>query len=451
MLGYEIERTDSSYRNLEQRYSRVGHALKVDFRKLVNAPSKSERATHLLHPYPAKLLSHIPFYFLANEVLSQPGSVVLDPFVGSGTVPLEALLSGRSAVSADSNPFARLLTRVKTSPICEARLRASANRLLSRIPDSDTVANIDVVNLEHWFYPHVVRKLSQIENAIASTRDEVVRDFFRVCFSVCVRKVSLADPRLSVPVRIKEGQYPEGHRLNEQTNKLLRQLRTVNVHSVFASVLEQNIKRLQRIEVLGCNISSEILSSDARTLMQSTSQRLNAETVDLVLTSPPYPGAQKYVRASSLSLGWLRLCESSELQQLKRQAIGREEFRQDELASYHQTSLDSANAKLKKISAKDPVRAAIAGAYIQEMQEVFLEVDRVLRPGGHVVIVIANSTIAGEVFHTAKYIRQLAEMTGFRTRLRLIDEIRSRGLMTKRNKTASVITREFVLVFEKES
>ena len=84
------------------------------------------------------------------------------------------------------------------------------------------------------------------------------------------------------------------------------------------------------------------------------------------------------------------------------------------------------------------------------MQEVLSEVDRVLRPGGHVVIVIANSTIAGEVFHTAKYIRQLAEMTGFRTRLRLIDEIRSRGLMTKRNKTASVITREFVLVFEKE-
>ena len=44
----------------------------------------------------------------------------------------------------------------------------------------------------------------------------------------------------------------------------------------------------------------------------------------------------------------------------------------------------------------------------------------------------------------------IAEETGFRTVLRLIDHIRSRGLMTKRNKTAGMITREWVFVFAKD-
>ena len=87
--------------------------------------------------------------------------------------------------------------------------------------------------------------------------------------------------------------------------------------------------------------------------------------------------------------------------------------------------------------------------FINEMQQVLEEINRVLRPGGCMVMVIANGTIAGEKFYTERYLRVLGEFLGLEVRLRLIDEIRSRGLMTKRNKTANMITREFVIVFEK--
>ena len=66
------------------------------------------------------------------------------------------------------------------------------------------------------------------------------------------------------------------------------------------------------------------------------------------------------------------------------------------------------------------------------------------------MLVAANNQICGHEFRTQHYLRLIAEETGFRTILRLVDDIRSRGLMTKRNKTASVITREWVLVFAKE-
>lgn len=449
MFGYDIENTSQAYRTLETRYRRDNHAIKVDFRRLVNSPSKVERATHLLHTYPAKLLSHIPFFFLANDLLCEPGATVLDPFVGSGTVALEALLSGRNAVSADSNPFARLLTSVKTTPIDRVKLSGASKRLISRIPDADSEFNADVVNLAHWFYPHVVRKLSQIRNAINCTQDEKVRDFFWICFSATMRKVSLADPRLSVPVKIREGQYPHGHALREKSDKMIRQLRRVDVHDVFRNVLTQNLTRLERISSMDSLLKSSQEATDARSLLNDEGLKLPNKSIDLVITSPPYPGAQKYVRACSLSLGWLGLCGTDDLLTLKREAIGREEFRKSELEMHQNTPVDSANKKLRVIAAKDPVRAAIAGAYINEMQQVLEEINRVLRPGGYMVMVIANGTIAGEAFYTERYLRILGECLGLEVRLRLIDEIRSRGLMTKRNKTANMITREFVIIFEK--
>src|SRR5712664_2835796 len=52
-----------------------------------------------------------------------------------------------------------------------------------------------------------------------------------------------------------------------------------------------------------------------------------SSSVDLIITSPPYLGAQKYVRATSLTLGWLSLVPSTKLRKLEDLSIGREHFR----------------------------------------------------------------------------------------------------------------------------
>ncbi len=49
------------------------------------------------------------------ERLTEPGDVVLDPFCGRGTLPLEALLLGRAAIGCDINPVAYCVTRAKTN------------------------------------------------------------------------------------------------------------------------------------------------------------------------------------------------------------------------------------------------------------------------------------------------------------------------------------------------
>ncbi|HEX3265567.1 MAG TPA: DNA methyltransferase [Candidatus Limnocylindrales bacterium] len=87
---------------------------------------------HSLHPmcsYLASFPAALAHAFV--ERYSRPGDVVLDPFSGRGTAPLEAVVSGRIGVGNDLNPFAHLLTAAKLEPPtqAQARTRATALRL----------------------------------------------------------------------------------------------------------------------------------------------------------------------------------------------------------------------------------------------------------------------------------------------------------------------------------
>jgi site-specific DNA-methyltransferase (adenine-specific) len=87
---------------------------------------------HSLHPmcsYLASFPAAMSHAFIARY--SRPGDVVLDPFSGRGTVPLQAAAEGRIGVGNDLNPFAHLLTAAKVDApsVAEARTRATALRL----------------------------------------------------------------------------------------------------------------------------------------------------------------------------------------------------------------------------------------------------------------------------------------------------------------------------------
>ncbi|HUT92612.1 MAG TPA: DNA methyltransferase [Thermoguttaceae bacterium] len=131
-FNYRTFSTDSVLERLLMRYEHSQRPISVDFRRLFHCLSTADRVTHLLHPYPAKLLMHIPFFFLANRVFSDPADVILDPFCGSGTVLLESQLAGRTSVGLDSNPLARLVARVKTTSIAVRPLRRAVQGLLAK-------------------------------------------------------------------------------------------------------------------------------------------------------------------------------------------------------------------------------------------------------------------------------------------------------------------------------
>jgi len=87
---------------------------------------------HSLHPmcsYLASFPASLAHAFIARY--SRPGDVVLDPFSGRGTTPLQACAEGRIGIGNDLNPFAHLLTLAKVDPAspAEARTRLAGLRL----------------------------------------------------------------------------------------------------------------------------------------------------------------------------------------------------------------------------------------------------------------------------------------------------------------------------------
>ena len=72
---------------------------------------------HSFHPmcsYLASFPAALAHAFIARY--SRPGDVVLDPFSGRGTTPLQACAEGRTGVGNDLNPLAVLLTAAKVDP-----------------------------------------------------------------------------------------------------------------------------------------------------------------------------------------------------------------------------------------------------------------------------------------------------------------------------------------------
>jgi DNA modification methylase len=438
--------TDAFYKEYAVRQKPIA----VSFRKLFPELNNMERFSHLIHTYPAKLLVHIPYFFLNNALFSKEGDTILDPFCGTGTVLLEANIAGRNAFGADANPLARKIAIVKTQPLNDNKLKTLLLSILNRAKQLSITDLPNVRNRDFWFPRNTQIQLAQLLNSIDAISDDKYRLFFEVCLSNCVKKVSYADPRIAVPVKLNPQRFDGNTDRYKNVCKRLMELENIDVFEKFKAICDENIVRIKKSSTISKNTHSEVISKDARFLTKSltTKERLEDNSVDMILTSPPYAGAQKYIRSSSLNLGWLRLTEKEDLKCLDKQSIGRENYLVSELKEI-KTGISSADILLEKLYHQHKLRAHIVGNYLLEMKDAINESIRVLKRGGYFVIVIGNNKVCDYEFNTQEYLTEYIESRGLVLQFKLIDDIKSYGLMTKRNKTADIISREWILVFKK--
>lgn len=438
--------------DLKRRYRDAGAPIAVTFRELASWVRAGDQVTHQIHPYPAKLLPHIANFFVRASSLSRPGNLVLDPFCGSGTVALEASLAGAIPLVADANPFALLVSKVKTTPYSVAELVATAHKLRARISRLRTADTISVVNEHLWYAKTTKRSLEKILRAVMEIDDACHRDFFRVCFSVVARRLSYADPAVNVPVRLKEKPSLSAT-ANERIRKHLSWLDTVSPAEEFDRVVQLNIGRVHAANLaFPRRLPARVVGADARHLVDQDLRQQPAASIPLTITSPPYGSAQKYIRASSFALNWLSLCAPEELANLEGQSIGREHLslkrESDPLKTAEHVSPTFVKL-IQRIKEKNPIRGAITETYFQELGDALCELKRVTKQDGHVILVIGNNTVTGLNVENDSFITEIMIELGFSLELALVDRIHSRGLMTARNKSAALISGETILMFRK--
>ena len=122
----------------------------VSFRKLCKDITHPNYYTNDIHRYPGRIIPHIPHYVLAKRRLCPKNGTVLDPFCGSGTVLLEAKLNGFNAIGIDINPFAALISKVKTTKIRETIIKNYLENILCG--NRSTYYSIPKIgNINLWF------------------------------------------------------------------------------------------------------------------------------------------------------------------------------------------------------------------------------------------------------------------------------------------------------------
>ncbi len=357
--------------------------------------------THGIHKFPAKFFPELPRYLVRKY--SRFGDIVLDPMCGSGTVVLESMLNDRIAIGIDIDPIARLITKVKTTPLEPNILTTSAQALLEQIHTLDARVdyNPQIPEFHYrdkWFRSFVLRELAIIHDGIEillsrnmdSPEWRRISQFFRVILSSIIRDMSNADPHC--------------------TRTVLRKnvVKTISVGDTYTRFSETLLNQCSSMSEL-FKVSKSLSIKDVR-LPRGTAvdTGLDDESIDLALTSPPYINAVDYTRTHQLEMYWLGFLDDGPLSQVKRKYIGTETVYKTEYNDLKISGFETLDPILEKIFNQDPRRSFIVYKFFEDMKLQLGEMYRVLKPGSRYCIAIGNNLIRGVEVPSDKILSEVA-------------------------------------------
>jgi hypothetical protein len=351
---------------------------------------------------------------------------VLDPFTGSGTVQVEALVRGMGSVGVDIDPLACFLTRAKTTPLppesltealagVERRLRPYvrpaheleqlARRDLSNEEFAGAIAQLwfpQIPNLNHWFRRYVVVDLARLLWAIEALQlRAAVNGFLRACVASIIRRVSNADPYPVSALEVSRVQAAANRKRVIDVFGEFRE-RTVRHISAMGSLYEQWQSLPQRAEATA-------LCGDATRLSHVLERAGVEDGLRLVVTSPPYCTAVNYSRRHKLEMFWLGFVDDRDAHvSLSHAYLGRRWVRIKDWDGCADFGIRELDRTLEAIEARKRPRARALRHYFWSMSRAFREIAYVMAPGAMLICATGDSVSCGTPVQTTQFLSELA-------------------------------------------
>jgi SAM-dependent methyltransferase len=252
---------------------------------------------HSLHWFPGNFVPYIPSFLI--QVLSSRSALVLDPFCGSGTTGVEAALVSRNAVQCDANRVSGLICRAKIALLSSVDVRREfpklAEPLVWSFSPSDEGGNDGRgtdPELKHWFHPDTLSQLRSIWLRIESCQHQDVRLVLEALFSNTL--LSCASTGRAIT---SGGGKRRNHWGWVADNVLPKHRLWHDAKLLFWQSIRRTAEVLKATPLI-CDIGCEFVRADARALP------FQDETVDLIVTSPPYLGMIDYATGNRLTYLW---------------------------------------------------------------------------------------------------------------------------------------------------
>jgi DNA modification methylase len=269
----------------------------TSYNRLANPPSSaperwqapcahSECSTHQLSPYIGKLKSSIAYDLI--KTYSRPGDLIVEPFSGAGTVPLEAILLNRHVFAADISPYSKILTKAKLAPPSTIKDAMKAAELTFKRAAKQPEPDLRRIPkwIRSFFHLKTLKEAIKYVSACRLPGDE----FLIACFLGILHHerpgfLSYPSSHLVPYLRDKKypkAEYPEMYKYREFRPRLI-------------SKIKRAYKRAPEIPK---NVKWEFRQSSVENLTFPKS-------FDCLITSPPYMNTLNYSRDNRLRLWFI--------------------------------------------------------------------------------------------------------------------------------------------------
>jgi len=366
-----------------------------------------------IHPFPARMAPEIAIQALEDL---KKGDVILDPMVGSGTVLHQAALNGFSPVGFDLDPLAVLMSKVSTANINVTKLSELYDAIWN---------DIKCIRLNQIVLPWIDEDLETADFIKFWFARKQINDLRKVAY--VLYKYKLHYPRtveidalriaLSRIIITKKVGASLAWDISHSRPHKMRESNDYDVIEGFAksvATVKKYLEQQSNIEIKG-----EIKRGDARNLSS-----IPNESIDKVITSPPYLNAIDYMRGNKFSLVWLGFSIPG-LRDIRSNSIGAEKKLD---ADQNQERIDKIFNNIFQDAPLLSKQQSMIKRYINDSIFLMAEIARVLKRGKKATLVVGNSNLSGVYIENSEIFNQAAILVG----LNLVDSRKREIPLNKR-------------------
>ena len=394
-----------------------------------NRVRSKDRAVHDWYRFVLSFPPHLVQHYLERFAIS-PSDTILDPFCGTGTTLVECKKSGIPSVGIESNPMARFASGVKVDWLISGdRLREYAETVGSSTRNVLAQQGIDEWNglplfattgeppcpllelpaarlnllLKNSISPLPLHKTLVLLAAIDGHGGSHEQQYGRLALAnALVNRIG----NLKFGPEVGVGQVKHDARVVDVWIDIMQKI---------ASDIEAHKDR--------AGIPAKVMQADAR----AAGEVLEPESVNAVITSPPYPNEKDYTRTTRLEsviLGLIR--NRQELRSLKQNLIRsntRGVYISDD--DHHGVAdnaeiqriagaIEKRRIELGKTSGFERMYARVTRLYFGGMHRHLASMRSVLKPGARLAYVVGDqASYLRVMIRTGQILSQIAESLGY--------------------------------------
>lgn len=409
---------------------------------------KTDLYTHKIHKYPAMFIPQVVRKLIT--LYSKEQDTVLDIFNGSGTTLVECNLLNRKSLGIELNPLAVLISKVKITPVSVSCLYESLQYIKNTFFNTNYPFAIRTFkNIDYWYSPYMIECLSKLTHIINNINSVDVSDFFKVCLSEILREVSWCKH--------------SGFKMHRDSKKIEKDISNFELFTKFEHVSLSNIRSMDTYSNAVSTNQAKLYNHNS-TLQHSD---IKPNSVDLIITSPPYGDSQTtvaYGQYSRLSMQWLDITPSTgSVINLDKFLLGGQPKKDADYSNILKQSSTLHSAYMYYSStintgveaSKIRSRLECILAFYQDLYAALKNANIYLKPNKYFILVTGSRVVLNYKLHTDIIVSEFAEQLNFKTVSVFYRNIENKRMPNKVSATniagevAPTMTKESIVILKK--